>query len=200
MHIRCKILVCILSVLCVPMARATIMLEQDIAALTQSSTHILKAKVISSKARLSKDRMRIMTDTKLHVLEVWKGHVKGPITAMQPGGITGEIAQKVHGAARFDLNEEVVVFLEARGNRFTVTGMAQGAFHLRFSQKHKKTYALQRFDDGTQLVDPIAHKPITSQSVTLTFEQLKLQVLKALDVPVSPAVPSPPTKPEATSP
>lgn len=174
-------------------AQATTMLEQDVAALTKSSAVVVRAKVLASQARWTSDRARIVTDTELEVLEAWKGAPAARVVVMQPGGIVGELGQKVAGAARFTVGEEVVLFLEPRGDRFTVAGMSQGAFHVERSSDGKTSFARQALDEAL-LLDPVTRQPVAGPREILTVAQLKARVLAAAPASPTPVVPPASTK------
>jgi len=178
-----------------PAAFATTMLEQDVDALTKSADAVVRARVLSSQARWTSDHARIVTDTELEVLDAWKGRPAARVVVMQPGGIVGELGQKVDGAAKFQPGEEVVLFLEARGDRFTVAGMAQGAFHLARSTDGKTVFARQALDEAL-LLDPITRQPVSGAKTVLTLEQLKSRVAAVLAAPPTPTV----TPPASTRP
>jgi hypothetical protein len=183
-----------------PVAFATTMLEQDVTALAKSAAVVVRARVLASEARWTADRARIVTDTELEVLEAWKGAPAARIVVMQPGGIVGELGQKVDGVARFEPGEEVVVFLEPRGDRFSVAGMTQGAFHLARSSDGKTVFARQALDEAL-LLDPVTRQPVAGPSTVLTVEQLKARVAQALATPASPTVTPPAsTKPPLVTP
>lgn len=181
-------------------ASATTLVAQDVAALTKASTVVVRAKVLASQARWTSDRARIITDTELEVLSTWKGAASQRLVVMQPGGIVGEVGQKVEGAARFEPGEEVVVFLEPRGQRFTVAGMAQGLFHLERSSDGKAVFARQELDEAL-LLDPVTRQPVAAPTTILSVEQLEAQVRAALGTgTVAPVKPPTSTKPPLVTP
>jgi hypothetical protein len=96
------------------------------------------AKVISIKSEWNKDRTTIYTYTSLKVNEYIKG--KGPekIVIRQIGGKVGEIEVFVPGNARFDLGEEVFLFLEKGSKYYYVMGMAQGKFSVKKDKLSKE--------------------------------------------------------------
>lgn len=173
-------------------ASATTLVAQDVAALTKASAVVVRAKVLASQARWTSDRARIITDTELEVLSTWKGAASQRLVVMQPGGIVGEVGQKVEGAARFEPGEEVVVFLEPRGQRFTVAGMAQGLFHLERSSDGKAVFARQELNEAL-LLDPVTRQPVAAPSALLSVERLEAQVRAALGPGTTPAPVKPPT-------
>lgn len=180
-------------------AQATTMLEQDVAALTKSSAVVVRAKVLASQARWTSDHARIVTDTELEVLEAWKGAPAARVVVMQPGGIVGELGQKVAGAARFTVGEEVVLFLEPRGDRFTVAGMSQGAFHVERSSDGRTSFARQVLDEAL-LLDPVTRQPVAGSREILTVARLKARVLAAAPASTTPVVPPASTKPPLVTP
>lgn len=181
-------------------ASATTMLEQGVAALTKASAVVVRAKVLASQARWTADHARIVTDTEVELVDAWKGAPAARVVVMQPGGIVGELGQKVAGAARFTVGEEVVLFLEPRGDRYTVTGMSQGAFHVERSSDGKTAFARQDLDEAL-LLDPVTRQPIAGPREILTVEQLKARVLSAASTPpTTPVQPPASTKPPLLTP
>jgi hypothetical protein len=174
------------------------MMEQDVPALTKSSTVVARAKVISSQPRWTSDGARIVTDTTLELLEPWKGAPGKRLTVMQPGGVVGEVGQKVAGAARFQVGEEVVVFLEPRGERFSVAGMTQGVFHVQRSSDGKSAFARQDLEEALVL-DAVTRQPLSGAQTVLTLEQLKAQVAQVVASDASPD-PASPRLPTSTKP
>ncbi|MEW6435518.1 MAG: hypothetical protein AB1730_28820 [Myxococcota bacterium] len=181
-------------------ASATTMLEQDVAALTKASAVVVRAKVLASRARWTADRARIVTDTEVEILDAWKGAPAARVVVMQPGGIVGEVGQKVAGAARFSVGEEVVLFLEPRGDRYAVSGMSQGAFHVERSSDGKTAFARQDLDEAL-LLDPVTRQPVAGPREILTVDQLKARVLAAVSTsPTTPVRPPASTRPPLLTP
>lgn len=172
------LLLLLLGVLSMP-AGATTLLALDIPALTKSSAVIARGTVQSVESRWTKDGGRIMTDAVLQVTEVWKGAPDKRITVMQPGGVVGDIGQRVEGTARFSVGEDVVVFLEPRGNRFLVTGMVQGKFKVEISSDGKSHFARQEGEGGASMVDPTTHLPVEPELLVMPLDRLRAQVLAA---------------------
>lgn len=182
---------------------ATTLLAMDVAALTKSSDAVVRGYVLEVTPRWTSDRARIVTDATIEVSETWKGAPKKTLVAMQPGGEIGEVGQRVEGVATFTPGEEVVLFLEARGDRFTVAGMAQGKFRLERTSDGKATFARPEPAGEAVLLDPATRQPVAKSGVVLTVEQLKAQVVAALPVaPVEPVRPPPvsPVAPKGTTP
>jgi hypothetical protein len=129
--------------------------------------------------RWTRDGGRIVTDVELTVAETWKGAVPRTVVVMQPGGEVGELAQYVEGAATFAVGEEVVLFLEARGTRYTVAGMAQG--RLKVERGASGTSASARQDQCAQLrlLDPGTGGEVAPAPLALTVDALRARVRAA---------------------
>ncbi len=169
----------LLALLGVGVAQATTLLSLDVAGLTKSSTVIVRATVRSVASRWTKDGGRIMTDAVMDVSETWKGPPSTELVVMQPGGIVGDVGQIVHGTVKFAPGDEVVVFLEPRGDRFLLTGMVQGRFKVERSSDGKATFARQELEGEALFLDPATHQPVAPGGVTLPIDVLRAQVLAA---------------------
>lgn len=164
---------------------ATTMVALDVPGLTKASDVVVRAHVKQSQARWTQDRRRIITDTELQIVEVLKGNASGTIVVMQPGGEIGDLGQVVHGTATFAPGEEVVVFLEGRGDRFTVTGMTQGKFHV--DRSAAAPTAAADPDGDSLLVDPKTHQPVAATAKVYPLDELTRLVRSSVGtLPVEP--------------
>ncbi len=181
----------LLALLGASLVSATTLLALDVPALTKGSALVVRAKVRSVEARWTKDGGRIMTDAVLEVSETWKGTPVRQVIVMQPGGVVGEVGQLVHGTARFGVGEEVVVFLEPRGDRYLLTGMLQGKFRVETSTDGKAVFARQALEGDALLVDPATRQAVQPVSVMVPLDTLRMQVLAAsgATAPVEPVTP-----------
>jgi hypothetical protein len=157
-------------------AQATTLLELDVEALTQLSDVVVHARVGRVTARWSDDGARIFTEVELVPLETWKGTTAGPLLATQPGGVVGHVGQRVEGVARFTPGEEVVVFLEARGPRFTVAGLSQGRFALEHAPEG---LVARQSDTSASFVDRFTGDARPHAPVVLPLPALKARVQAA---------------------
>ena len=192
MVVKVRTLLLLLTVVAA-LANATTLLALDVPALTKGSAVVARATVKSSQARWTKDGGRIMTDVVLEVTEPWKGSPGKQVIVIQPGGVVGEVGQLVHGTARFSVGEDVVVFLEPRGDRFLLTGMLQGKFKVQTSSDGKAIFALQELEGEALLVDPATRQAVSPGAVVLPLDTLRAQVLAAsgAKAPTEPTVPGP---------
>ncbi len=183
----------LLALLAVGVAQATTLVFLDVAGLTRSSTLVVRAKVRTVAARWTKDGGRIMTDAVMDVTETWKGTPTRELVVIQPGGEVGDVGQIVHGTVRFTPGEDVVVFLEPRGDRYLLTGMVQGRFKVETSSDGRSTYARQELEGEALFLDPSTRRPVSPGGVVLPIDTLRAQVLAAaaITVPLEPTRPSP---------
>jgi hypothetical protein len=172
-------------------AFATTLLAVDVPTLSRSADAIVIGTVLSSKARLSEGG-RIMTDTELQVSEALKGKAFGTIVVMQPGGIVGDLGQRVEGTAPFRAGEEVLVFLDARGDRFIVTGMVQGKYKIQRSTDGKEIVAIPEAPSA-RLLDPVTHQETSSGLQPMALAALKAQIAANLAGPQPAVAPTRPT-------
>ncbi len=170
-----KRLVLVIAAIVATAAGATTLLPLDVSRLTTHSDLIVRGTIVSVAPHWSGDHARIFTDAEVHVTEVWKGPSSTAITAYQPGGEIGEVGQRVHGVATFAAGEDVVLFLEKRGPRYTVTGMAQGKFRI-----EPNNIAHTSPDADLAVIDPITREVVSKPPVSMPLEQLKAQVIAAL--------------------
>ncbi len=171
-------------------ALATTQVAADLPTLSREADAIVQGRVLSTRARLTMDGRRIVTDTTVAVVDSLKGSLKGEVVVMQPGGEVGDLGQRVEGAATFAVGEEVVLFLERKSDtRFGVLGMSQGKFRLERSPDGKVTFALPAAERSGLLLDPRTRQPVQTPLVTLELSQLKTQILASLRA--GPAVQTP---------
>jgi hypothetical protein len=101
----------------------------------------------------------------------------------------GEVGQLVAGTAQFAPGTEVVVFLETRGERFIVAGMAQGKLTVERSSDGKAVFVRGDGAGGADLVDSATRQPVQRPPVTMTLDELRVQVKAAQSAPPAAVVP-----------
>ncbi|MDX2013042.1 MAG: hypothetical protein SFW67_22805 [Myxococcaceae bacterium] len=169
-------------------AFATTLIAMDVPALTKAADVVVRGTVVRVEARWTMDRARIVTDNEILVTQVYKGNVVAKtVVAMQPGGVVGDLGQKVHGAATFALGDEVVVFLERRGDRFSVVGLAQGRLTVDRSGAEP---VVRGGEEELFLVDAKSHQPVKAPIEPMTLSRLEAVMRESLPAtapePVSP--------------
>jgi hypothetical protein len=94
-------------------------------ALTRASEIVVHARV--SGVRAAWFGPRIFTFARLEPVRLWRGRLPPGAEVITSGGVVGELAQRVDGAATFEAGEEVVLFLTAaEAGAYRVTGLARG--------------------------------------------------------------------------
>lgn len=172
-------------------ALATTLVAMDVPALTRSSDLVVRGTVVRVESRWTLDHQRIVTDNEILVSETLKGNQVGKtVVAMQPGGVVGDVGQLVHGAAKFSLGDEVVVFLEKRGDRAFVVGLAQGRFVVDRSGPEPM---VKTGEDDLFLVDGKTHQPVEAPVQPMTLSKLTSLIRESLgqspeQTPVRPGV------------
>jgi len=99
--------------------------------LARSADAVVRGQVRRTTATMTADGRRIFTLVDVEVAATWRGQAGATVRVIVPGGVVGDIGQRVDGAPTFAGGEEVVVFLnraEAGGHR--VAGLAQGKFQV----------------------------------------------------------------------
>lgn len=174
-------------------ALATTLVKADLASLTRQSDAVVLGQVTRVESRFTSDRQRIVTDTEIAVSQAVKGEVQKTIVVMQPGGEVGDVGQKVAGVALFTPGEEVVVFLERRGERYFVVGLGQGKYKVQRSSDGKAAYAVPPSELGATLVDPVTREHVSPESEPVRLEVFLQQVAAAAGA-TAPAQPAAPPK------
>jgi hypothetical protein len=97
--------------------------------LTRTSDAVVRGQVRKMTSILSDDGRRIFTLVDVDVSSTWRGDRVASVQVIVPGGVVGDIGQRVDGAPTFAGGEEVVVFLNrAEAGGYRVSGLAQGKF------------------------------------------------------------------------
>ncbi|MCB1282514.1 MAG: hypothetical protein KDB18_13410 [Salinibacterium sp.] len=121
------------STLATPLvASATIVVPRTLEEMATHATAVVRAKVVARQSAWDADHRRIHTYTELALLETVAGEsAKGPLVVRTMGGEVGDIGMRVAGVARFEVGEEVVLFLRVDPldrSHFQVVGMSQGKY------------------------------------------------------------------------
>jgi hypothetical protein len=170
----------LLTLLVVSPVWASTLVKTNLDTLSASSDVVVRGKVKKMQSRWAKSGGRIVTEIEVEVTEALKGQPAKIIVIRQPGGVVGDIGQKVLGLASFEQGEDVVVFLAQRpGNAFDVNGSAQGKFRLKSSEDGKKLLAVPDGLEGTRLVDPVTHQPVAPETEPIALETLRAKIKEA---------------------
>ena len=123
---------------------------------------------------------RIVTYTRVVIESPVVGQAQGEVWVRTLGGTVGKIGQHVAGEAQFTLHQKALVFLARPGEKFVVTGMAQGHFPIDESDAARTLKSSP--DTGTLLrskksTGPSAREELVGE--TLARASQKIQAAKA---------------------
>jgi len=90
---------------------------------------VIRGQVEGSRSFRSEDRLRVYTEYLVRARTVLRGRAPALARVVVPGGIEGNLGQRVDGAPSLARGEELVVFLRREDrDTFSVTALAQGKF------------------------------------------------------------------------
>jgi hypothetical protein len=125
------------------LAGATLLLPADFTDMVINARAIVHGRVVDVRSALTSDRQDIETFVTVAVLEHIKEDLGRAVTFRVPGGQVGRYRSVMVGAPWFDEDDEVVIFLSARGASIpSVFGLSQGV------------YRVARASDGRMVVTP----------------------------------------------
>jgi hypothetical protein len=131
----------------------------------------------------------------IQVSETLKGSPRKTVMVRQPGGVVGNIGQRVDGVASFDQGEEVVVFLARRpDDSFVVQGMAQGKFRVERSSDGRDAFAIPQ-EVEADLVEAPGQSSAGLERRPLTLDELRAQIRDSQAAPPSGDAAPPPVAP-----
>jgi hypothetical protein len=112
-------------------ARATVLVGADLGDLSRDAIAIARGRIAAVTPQWSDDRRTIETLVTLDVDEYLKGALGASVQFRVPGGDLGRLRTLVVGAPEFEVDEQVIVFLGARGPTVPyVLGLNQGVYRL----------------------------------------------------------------------
>lgn len=114
-----------------PPAQATVMIYWSDKELTERAASVVQGTVVQQQ--VVEIEGHLFTDSYVRVSETLKGKARsGHVMILrQPGGETVMIGEKVAGAARFNVGEEVLVFARPAGPVHIPVGMCLGKYTIR---------------------------------------------------------------------
>jgi hypothetical protein len=122
-----RVLAVLSLLLLAPSARAALAVQVSVEDLARTSDAVVRG-VVQRRAGV-RAGTRIYTEVEVRAAEVWRGAAPATVKVQVPGGVVGDIGQRVDAAPVFSDGEEVVLFLSRSGEHpFRVNGLAQGKF------------------------------------------------------------------------
>jgi len=127
-------------------AAASTVLAATVEELTRTADLVVRGTVEGRESRFAPGGRRIFTTLRVRPAAVWKGSAGGVVEVTIPGGVVGDIGQRVSGVAAFDDGEEVVLFLRRAGPAFGVMGLSQGKFRVEGDTARNRVGGLYRVE------------------------------------------------------
>jgi hypothetical protein len=128
----------VLSVgLFVSSASATVMKYADVDRLIEISDIIIHAEVVEQKTYFDTEQDRVVTDTTFGVNRAFWGKVGEKVTIQQWGGTYQGTTHYIPGDARFEVGEEVVVFLHKGKDVVALSALGQAKFSVEKTNEGK---------------------------------------------------------------
>ena len=109
------------------------MVSLSLEQLTQASSYIVQAQMVSQVARWNAAHTTIITVSTWKVSQVYKGNPPSTLEVQQPGGTVGNINVYVSGVATLKPQSDYVLFLEPApdgSSPYSLVGLMQGAFRV----------------------------------------------------------------------
>ncbi len=127
---------------------SAVAIQQTLKQLVDNSSDIVRGSVMEKESFWNEDKNYIFTRVTLQVEETLKGSqtVPSKVSVIIPGGEVGETGLGVEHAARFEVGEEVVVFLSPLDNSdFMVAAWEQGKYTVENGWIREKNVSYSQF-------------------------------------------------------
>jgi len=159
----------LVSVLIAAAAHATTLVPADIGELTRDAQAIVRGRVAAVDSRWAEGRRSIETIVTLQVQDYLKG-TYGPTAQFRvPGGEIGKYRSVFLGAPQFAVDQQVVVFLAARGPELPhLVGFSQGVYRIGWSADRK-----------TELVQPSPFLPAAAATPVVRGDRARVPMALA---------------------
>jgi hypothetical protein len=131
-------------------ASAAVVRALDVAELCRASDVVARGVVVGSRATW--EGRRIVTLVEVRILESLKGEPGTSVVVSRPGGMIDGLAMGVPGAAKLTVGDEVVLFLQRKGDNYHSLGMGQGVYHVQIDARSGERIARQDLD-GLAMLD-----------------------------------------------
>ncbi len=142
------LLACVVLLAAPPVALAAVAGPTSVEELARGADAVVQGRVERRTSRWSADGRHIHTLVTLRSARVLRGSAPEEVVVRVPGGVVGDVGQRVDAAPAFDDGEEVVVFLARdRAGDWRVHGLALGKFRVEAGQARPSLEAV-RFSPG----------------------------------------------------
>ncbi|MEO1271215.1 MAG: matrixin family metalloprotease [Myxococcota bacterium] len=175
------VLVCILALTASPSsANATTLPALSLEQVSSASERVVLAEVTHQAASFNGGV--IWTVTTIRIEECWSGDCKtgDTMTVRTPGGVVGDIEQRVHGITPMHTGDHMVLFLEPEphtlGQVFRPFGMALGALTIR--QLGQDTVAIRDLSDVSLMTQDKIAVHGEEHSFALKLDELRRLIVR----------------------
>jgi hypothetical protein len=145
--------------------------------MSQKSTAIVRARVLSSYAQ--QHGSIIYTHYRIQVSEWWKGSGATALDVVVPGGLAGGLRQTFSGAPQLPSGGEHVLFLWTGSGGLThIIGLSQGLFKV---QRDANGEIMARRAASTEtMLDPASGRSVGDEALTFHLSDLHQRVSAAI--------------------
>ena len=109
-------------------AYATQVLRTSMEEMAQRSERVIHARVVGQQVEWNAQRTRVLTLTRLEILNTLKGKPEASVVVYQVGGTLDGVTYKIPGAIQFHKGEEIVFFGVQFRDMIVSYGMGLGKF------------------------------------------------------------------------
>lgn len=156
------VLTALVFVTVAPVTHATQVIYKSPQQLGEESALVVQGRVASVRSFWNPQKTKIFTETIVAVDETFKGAPSRTVSLLQLGGEVNGVRTNVHGALRWRVDEEVVLFLEpyVEGN-YHVSGFSQGKYNVVRDPQTGEPFIRQAALGGIELVGAPNDGPAT---------------------------------------
>ena len=125
-------------------APATQILARALPELASDAGLVVEGRVVAQRSFWNDARTRILTEVEIQVDQAHKGNGPPRVSVVQMGGVIDGVRMSVHGSLDWQLDEEVLLFLEpSLPGRHRVAGFSQGKFEIITDERTGERWALR---------------------------------------------------------
>lgn len=136
-----------------PEVQATQVVPLALPELATDAGLVVEGRVVAQRSFWNEARSRILTEVDVEVVQSHKGRQPARVTIVQMGGVVDGVRMTVHGALSWNVDEEVLLFLEpSLPGRHRVAGFSQGKFEIHTDERTGERWAVRPALAGTEFV------------------------------------------------
>ena len=152
----------------------------DLASLIEESDVIVQGRVVSHQYKFDEKRGNVMTHYTVSVDRTFLGKKTKTVEFVQWGGLWEGMMAQIPGDAKFEQNEEVVLFLNEHQGVNYLTALGQSKYSVKRTANDARVERdlsdIGFFNDGETALPPITHKGVESASLASFVAELETLV------------------------